>query len=114
MLLALDSIDRKIHTYLVTRKAGAILKHNFLTHQYSNITVLDTASAVLEKSAPVLIFNLQEIDLNALRNKINKEITTLILLKASRNLKLAELSLQDFSVSIQNDKFIVLIKEILK
>lgn len=114
LLLALDSIDRKIHTYLVTRKAGAILKHNFLTHQYSNITVLDTASAVLEKSAPVLIFNLQEIDLNALRNKINKEITTLILLKASRNLKLAELSLQDFSVSIQNDKFIVLIKEILK
>lgn len=114
LIMALDSIDRKIFSYLKDSSASARLKHNFLTHQYSKIKVFDTLTTALETSASVLILNIKDLDLNKLHTKISKEITTLILLKASRNLNLAQLALKDFSVRIQNDTFIVLIKESLK
>jgi len=114
LLLALDSIDRKIYSYIRDSSVRSILKHNFLTHQYSKISVFDATSAALETTAQVLILNLKDIDMNKVKTKVSQEITTLILLKASRNLNLAQLSLEDFSVRIQNDTFIVLKKESLK
>ncbi|WP_396635951.1 1-acyl-sn-glycerol-3-phosphate acyltransferase [Maribacter sp. R77961] len=114
LLLALDSIDRKIYSYIWDSSARSILKHNFLTHQYSKISVFDAPSAAFEITAQVLILNLKDIDMNKVKTKVSQEITTLILLKSSRNLNLAQLSLEDFSVLIQNDTFIVLKKESLK
>ena len=47
--IALDSIDRRIHTYIEDPLARVILKNSFLTHQYSKITVVERPSNLLFK-----------------------------------------------------------------
>ena len=108
LLLSLDSIDRKIYSYLKNEEVRAILKNNYLTHQYSKITVLETIATVLNQEASVLILNIDTIDLNQLEGKIRDEISTLILLKSSKNLIVESVIKKNFTLESQEDNFILL------
>ncbi|MEP3208047.1 MAG: MMPL family transporter [Maribacter sp.] len=83
LLLALDSIDRKIYSYLEDENARAILKNNYLTHQYSKITVVDSVMKAFEQRANVLIANLNFFDSDQFENYLKDEISILILLKSN-------------------------------
>lgn len=111
LLLALDSIDRKIDTFLTDPNAKAILKNSFLTHQYSKITVLDTQTDTLSKAANALLLN-TNIDSKKLAKNLKSEITTLILFKSGLEINLQEVLNLNFSVHVQNDNFIILIRKI--
>lgn len=108
LLLGLDSIDRKIYSYLENEEARALLKNNYLKHQYSKITVVDTLNVALEQSANVLILNLDTIGLHQIPSKKLNEMSILIFLKSS-DITESELVLQkDFSILRQNKDLIVL------
>jgi len=106
LLMALDAIDRKIYTYLENPEAGAILKNNYLTHQYSKITVLDSVEEALAHTANVLIVNLESFDLKLISKEKLDEIDSLIVL--NENAKQAFPT--SFVASAQNDNFILLKK----
>jgi len=111
LLLALDSIDRKIYTYLENPKARAILRNNYLTHQYSKITVVNSEEETFEHSAKVLILNLDSVDPAQVEHKIKDEITILILLKWDSTNILEQSIKLGFSVEIQLDRLTLLKRE---
>ncbi len=111
LLIALDSIDRKIYTYLEDSYARAILKNNFLTQQYSKISVVDDETAIFSKGAKTLILSTKNIPVMELKSYISNEITTLILLKSGLEVDLPQVLTLNFSSTIQNDNFIILIKQ---
>src|SRR5680860_93578 len=90
LLLALDSIDRKIYSYLENLEARAILRNNYLTHNYSKITVADSMEEALEHSAKVLIIDSRAFSMASIENQFPEtSIHELIITKPNRN--------QDFS-----------------
>lgn len=110
LLMALDSVDRKIHTHLKDESARKVLENNFLKLHYSKIAIYDSLEDMASISANVLILNVEELAKEMLRDLIKSKITTLILLKSSLKMDLEHLLSLNFSISIQNDNFIVLIK----
>lgn len=102
LLLALDSIDRKIYSYLENDEASAILKNNYLTHQYSKITVLNSLTEVLEQQANVLIINSFDFDIETVKGEIN----TVILLKTAKDVK--SIVEKGFSIVNNSEDFILL------
>ncbi|MGB3151408.1 MAG: lysophospholipid acyltransferase family protein, partial [Maribacter sp.] len=110
LLLALDAIDRKIYSYLKEPNARVILQNSFLTHQYSKITVLDTQTSALSQPGNTLILTTKEIDVQEIAKNLKSKITTLILLKSGLEVDLQQVLSYNFSIHIQNDNFIVLIK----
>jgi len=106
LMMALDSIDRKIYTYLDNPEARAVLKNNYLTHQYSRITVLDSAEEALAHTARVLIVNLAAFDMKSISKEKLKEIDILILLNDTAK----QVFPAGFAASVQNDNFILLKK----
>lgn len=113
LLLALDSIDRKIFTYLKDANALALLQHNFLTQQYSKITVLENQIDTPSAGANTLILDTEEIDFQKFKKYLQSEITTLILLKSGMKVDLQQVLALNFSIPIQNDNFIVLNKKLV-
>ena len=103
LLLALDSIDRKMISYLINAEARAILKNNYLTHRYSNITVVDSSEKALGNSANVLIVNLESFEMQSVPKKMLDDISILIQLSGSRQISPPS----SFVTSFQNDNFIV-------
>jgi hypothetical protein len=85
LLLALDSIDRKIYTYLEDDTARAVLKNNYLTHNYSKIKVLESVTEPVQHTANVLILNSNAFSLTSMEHKYGKELDKLILIKSSGN-----------------------------
>ncbi|MFS4466557.1 1-acyl-sn-glycerol-3-phosphate acyltransferase [Maribacter sp. 2210JD10-5] len=110
-LLALDSIDRKIFTFLENPSERALLEHNFLTQQYSRITVLDNIKEMPAIPINVLLLNIKDFNLHLLTTKLEQEINTVILFKASRTVVYEELLGFGFSIHVQSDNFIVLTKK---
>uniref|UniRef100_UPI00359336ED 1-acyl-sn-glycerol-3-phosphate acyltransferase n=1 Tax=Pricia sp. TaxID=2268138 RepID=UPI00359336ED len=55
LLMAFDSIDRKIVTYIENKEARAILKNNYLTHNNSKMTVVDSVEETLGNKVNILI-----------------------------------------------------------
>lgn len=108
LLLALDSIDRKIYSYLENNGARTVLKNNYLTHQYSKITVVDSVNEAFKHNANVLILNLDSVDLEQLEHKIQNEITILILLKSGKTNAIQHALENSFSIHNQGDKYIIL------
>ncbi len=104
LLLALDSIDRKIMSYIDNAEARAILKNNYLTHRYSKITVVDAIDDALDYPASVFVLNLESFTVESIPNRIMDEISILILLKGSRSKSLPP----SFATIHQNDNFIAL------
>ena len=107
LLMALDSIDRKIHTYLEDEEARAVLKNNYLTHKYSKIRVADSAEEALANSANVLILNLDGFDIPSMTKKKLSEIGILILLKEGGHAEIPD----GFTASFQNNSLLVLVRQ---
>ncbi|MBQ4913720.1 MMPL family transporter [Maribacter sp. MMG018] len=108
LLLSLDSLDRRIHTYLSDTLSREALKQNFLTKNHSKITVYRTAEEALSQSTNLLIVHLNEFELTKIKNP---DIQTIILLEPKENIDLKEVSHTDFSISDQSDNFIILNKK---
>ncbi|MGB6151466.1 MAG: MMPL family transporter [Pricia sp.] len=101
LLLALDSIDRKIITYLEHQEARAILKNNYLTHKYSKITVVDSMEEAISHFAKVLILNLDGFDAVNFEQEMSR-YERIILLKGGRYIQVP----MSFFTSYENDNFI--------
>ncbi|MFS4493057.1 MMPL family transporter [Maribacter sp. 2308TA10-17] len=108
LLLALDSIDRKIYNYLENDKARSILKNNYLTHQYSKITVVDSVNEAFENQANVLILNLDSIDLELLESNLKDEMSILIFLKSGNTDIDKHFVKNGFSIDKQTDNLTIL------
>lgn len=109
-LLALDSTDRKIMSFMANETASGIFKNSYITNKYPKLEAFNTLEKVLEQTAEVLIINLDSVDLRQLENKLKNEIITLILLKAGRDLNIEKLAKFGFTDQLQNDYFIILKK----
>lgn len=107
LLLALDAIDRKIYSYLENEEARAILKNNYLKHQYSKITVMDAINEALEPTANVLIFNFDTIGLGDIPSEKLNEMSILIFLKSSKNIESEPILQKGFSIQSQNKEMTV-------
>ncbi len=106
LLLALDSIDRKIITYIENQEARAILKYSYLTHNYSRIRVVDSIEEALENPASILIIDWEGFE----KNTIDMELfyfTEILLLKGGRQTPIPE----GFVTSLENDNFILYRRE---
>jgi hypothetical protein len=111
LLLALDAIDRVLHTYISKPYARAVLKNNFLTRQYSKIRVYETKEETILQDASTLFIDTDVMAHSFIMNSTKEGIDTIILLKSGQNLKLIDLLSLDFHLSFQNDNFIVLNKK---
>ncbi len=101
LLMALDSIDRKIYCYLKNEEARAILKNNYLTHQYSKIKVFDTSTETVEQKANVLILDSDSFPLNHISQEKIDEIAILILLKSAK--MYGELATNEFGFEVHKE-----------
>ena len=108
LLLALDSVDRKLFTYLEKPEAHDVLKNNYLTHNYSRITVLESLEEVWTHPAKVLIVDGDKFRDIAMEQDMLKEFDLAILLETDRNTPVYT----GFTTSLENDTFILLKKEI--
>ena len=108
LLLALDAIDRKIYTFLESENARAILKNNYLKHQYSKITVVDTIKDAFIHQANTLIVNLDVITAEQLENNLKDEISILILLKSGNANVLKNILDSSFTIVRKSNDFIIL------
>lgn len=109
LLLALDSIDRKIVTYLENKEARAVLKNNYLTHQYSKITVIDSVEEALNQRGKVLIVNLERFEATSSNKEKWKDFDTMILMKPGQE----TLTPEGFATSFESDNFIILKRKII-
>ena len=109
LILALDATDRTIISYLESQEARAVLRNNYLTQNYSKITVVDSVEEALSNSTKVLIVNLKDFD-TAIIDMQNLDDITIILLKESRYAAIPT----GFVTSHENDNFIVVKREIYK
>tara|TARA_R110002167_G_scaffold163242_12_gene359998 strand:- start:1326 stop:5012 length:3687 start_codon:yes stop_codon:yes gene_type:complete len=110
LLLALDAIDRKIWVYLEHETARKILAHNFLTQQYSKITVVDSLPEALHHSASLLIIDLDHFEPTAMERERILSIDRLIVLDPMGKPWVSELLQLGFVTTEQNDTFIILKK----
>jgi len=108
LLLALDAIDRKIYSYLENEEARAILKNNYLTHQYSKIVIMDSVDAVFENQANVLILNHHAITAEQIEHRINDGIRILILLKTNNPVFMEQAIKKGFSVVLKEANLTIL------
>ncbi|UWX56672.1 1-acyl-sn-glycerol-3-phosphate acyltransferase [Maribacter litopenaei] len=108
LLLSLDSIDRKLHTYLTDSNAKQSLSQNFLYNNYSKINLYDTPEDAVANEADILIYDL---DTFSFSESLFAKFETIFLLKQGKLLKYAEVLPSDFLVNAQNDNFIVLNKK---
>ncbi|WP_276168302.1 MMPL family transporter [Zobellia alginiliquefaciens] len=109
LLLALDSIDRKITVHLSNHEAAILLEHNFLTTNYSKIEIAKSLERALTTEADVLIID-SRLETSQLTEFIENNFETLILLKEALQGDLAPLEVLGFITSEQNDNFRLLKK----
>ncbi|RRQ49721.1 glycerol acyltransferase [Maribacter algicola] len=107
LLLSLDSIDRKMHTYLEDNEALTALEQNFLFRHYAKITCYTSMDDALSNTADILLINLDGLSFSSIEIRSFK---TIILLKKGSLLDYREVLSSDFLVKAQNDNFIVLKK----
>ena len=108
LLLALDSIDRKIYSFIENTEARAILKNNYLTHQYSKISVVDSVNEAFIHQANVLILNLDAFDLGQIEENLRDEITTLIPLKSGNIDTLKNILAKSFAMDAKESDVTIL------
>lgn len=105
-LLALDSADRKINVYLEDKTTRQIVQNSFITHNRRNIRVASTPTDALAKEAQVLLLDQNPTDWERIQ-KIIDEIGILLVLKNGMNLPLKNITEAGFTISVQNDNFII-------
>lgn len=105
-LLALDSTDRKINVYLEDKTTRQIVQNSFITHNRRNIQVASTPADAMTKEAQVLLLDQNPTDWGRIQ-KIIDEIGILLVLKNGMNLPLKNITEAGFTISVQNDNFII-------
>ncbi len=113
LLLALDSVDRKIISYLENQEARAVLRNNYLTYNYSKIKVVDSVEEALGNASNVLILNLEGFDMKSISKEDWNEITILILLKEVRML-VKDAKTMGFEIGKEGNQYVVLVKAVGK
>ncbi|HET8737307.1 MAG TPA: 1-acyl-sn-glycerol-3-phosphate acyltransferase [Pricia sp.] len=109
LLLALDSPDRKIYTYIEDDTARAIVKNNYLTHRYSKIHVVDSVDKALGKSAKVLLLGLKNFDSRSLTKENWDELNRIVLLEENKALS-EEAKGNGFEIRDSTRRYVVLAK----
>ena len=108
LLLALDSIDRKIHVYLENADARKLLKNNFLTHQYSKITVFDSVADALAQPSTVLVLDSEVLDIASIGKEKIAAFDTVVLLKKGMHAYINVLQTMGFTISEQEEHMTIL------
>ena len=111
LLMALDSVDRKIFAFLGNEEARAILKNNYLKHQYSKIKVFETKDEAIEEKGSVLIIDSDDFALNDIPKGKIDEITILILLKSAGNQSNIAIEEYGFEINTEAENVIILGKK---
>jgi hypothetical protein len=102
ILMALDSIDRKIYSFLEQVEARAVLRNQYLTHQYSKIKVFDTLTEVIAQKASVMIINSTSFAIHDIPKEKIDEISILILLKSAKIQ--SKFAVEDFGFVVHSEE----------
>ena len=102
LLLALDSIDRKISAFIKNNHYRAILANNYLTQRYSKIAVCNTLESVFTVPAATLIIDDSEFHPSEEIHQKLSEISNLIVLDKGEKFTPPS----SFTILLQNDTFI--------
>ncbi|WP_149303874.1 MMPL family transporter [Pareuzebyella sediminis] len=110
LLLALDSIDRKIRVYLESEKTRKVLKNSFLLRQYSKITVVDSLEETIGPNTDTLLIDYGAIDTKVIEN-IDLQRINRVMVRIERAIPdIEEIQKFGFTIDEQNDNFIILKK----
>jgi 1-acyl-sn-glycerol-3-phosphate acyltransferase len=85
-LLALNSIDRKIISYIEDDMVKVILQNSFLTNKNKNINFKNTLEATIKTSRNTIILNTNTLSEGQINTILNNSINLVVLVKESRNL----------------------------
>ena len=85
-LLALNSIDRKIISYIEDDMVKVILQNSFLTNKNKNINFKNTLEATIKTSRNTIILNTNTLSEGQINTILNNSINFVFLVKESRNL----------------------------
>lgn len=107
LLLALNSNNRKITTYLKDEEHAQILENCFITQRYQNIQIARTIDGALHPKAEVIIVNLEDLCSNYLETIFNNTYTLYVFVNESRNL-LLNLDISRFVTIINNETISIL------
>ena len=107
-LLALDSNDRKITTYIDETEVRAIVKNSYITNNYNNLNIADTCDMALFEKAEIIITELDFYKRKREATGISNEILILIVLNMESEAWPNSLANQDFDIITQNDNFTIL------
>ena len=111
LLLALDSIDRKIGVHLSDTDARKLLRNNFLTQQYSKITVFDSVLDAMQQKATILVLDSEDLGFASLEKEKLAAFDTVFLIKGGTNIPTSVIKTIGFAISEQSDNFIALRKK---
>ena len=108
-LLTLNSIDRKIFSYIEDYSVKAMLQNSFITHKNKNLNFENTLEDTLKNTGNTLIVNTSDFDLSEeqIRNVLNNTINLVILVKESRNLYAESISKLGFKSVQENEELII-------
>ncbi|MEX0274621.1 MAG: MMPL family transporter [Flavobacteriaceae bacterium] len=106
-LLALDSTDRKIFSYIPHAHTWEIVTHSFLTHKYG-IRIFDRIEKMSGLPADVLILDQDTMDKVQSMPEILREIHILLLLSPQKEPKVPKVFGPGFHTHFKNDTFMVL------
>ncbi|NHF60554.1 MMPL family transporter [Flavobacteriaceae bacterium TP-CH-4] len=106
LLLSLDAIDRKISLYLEKMEAREIVQNNFLTHQYSKISVVNSLEEVLSVNPNVLIIDTDSIDPTSLPESFMTAIHILIILKDGKSMTPQDAMAFGFEPVVQGEGYL--------
>jgi 1-acyl-sn-glycerol-3-phosphate acyltransferase len=102
LLLALNSNNRKILTYLNKNEHAQILENCYTTHRYQNIKIAKTIDEALHHNANVIIVNLVDLSAKHLETIFNNPYSLFIFINESRNLLLNR-NIPSLETIIKND-----------
>lgn len=107
-LLALDSSNRKIMSYIDDNEQSAIVANSFITHRHGNIQILPTFEDSLTQNPDTIIVNLASFHPNDLKNSGNTDIDLLILLKDGKPLQSKVMEILNFEVDYEDEAMCIL------
>ncbi len=104
-LLTLDSVDRKINTYIENPEEQIVFANSYITHNYGKITPVNSLENITSAGG-TLIYNLKsEIPEELLNN-----VKNIVLLKSGKQVNVQNLKALGFNVTSENDTFSMLKK----
>ncbi|MBP0905266.1 MMPL family transporter [Mariniflexile gromovii] len=106
-LMALDSSDRKIFTYLDDEHNNTILRHSFITNRQQNIKIFNTLDEVLSQNANAIIVNFETLNSNKLETILMHSYNLLIFIKESKAF-ISSVNTLNFDTVFENETMIIL------